>query len=159
LGGESRRPKRGRDGQCHADRKGENRPVDVIGNAVKVMRIATGDETERLPDPGKDSARKGGCREANIMKPRVIKGITKVQYQKPPPSTDTEPDEAKNSRSTSNMEPGYYWVRFPNSEWQVASYNGLVWALCGDDSRFEEQDDENQEADMLEVGNRLMPPE
>ena len=29
--------------------KGEKRPADVIGNAVKVMRIATGEETETLP--------------------------------------------------------------------------------------------------------------
>jgi hypothetical protein len=28
--------------------KGENRPADVIGNAVKVMRIATGEEIEDL---------------------------------------------------------------------------------------------------------------
>ena len=35
--------------------KGEKRPADVIGNAVKVMRIATGEETETLPaDDGKD---------------------------------------------------------------------------------------------------------
>jgi hypothetical protein len=26
--------------------RGEKRPADVIGNAVKVMRIATGEETE-----------------------------------------------------------------------------------------------------------------
>ncbi len=30
--------------------KGERRPADVIGNAVKVMRIATGEETEILAD-------------------------------------------------------------------------------------------------------------
>ena len=29
--------------------RGEKRPADVIGNAVKVMRIATGEETETLP--------------------------------------------------------------------------------------------------------------
>jgi hypothetical protein len=35
--------------------KGERRPVDVIGNAVKVMRIATGEEAETPPaDDGKD---------------------------------------------------------------------------------------------------------
>ncbi len=28
--------------------EGEKRPADVIGNAVKVMRIATGDEAEDL---------------------------------------------------------------------------------------------------------------
>lgn len=29
--------------------KGEKRPADVIGNAVKVMRIAVGEETEDTP--------------------------------------------------------------------------------------------------------------
>ena len=29
--------------------KGQKRPADVIGNAVKVMRIATGDETDTVP--------------------------------------------------------------------------------------------------------------
>ena len=32
--------------------KGEKRPADVIGNAVKVMRIATGEEA--LTDDSKD---------------------------------------------------------------------------------------------------------
>ena len=32
--------------------RGEKRPADVIGNAVKVMRIATGEETEE-PNSGK----------------------------------------------------------------------------------------------------------
>ena len=45
--------------------KGEKRPADVIGNAVKVMRIATGEEDEALTDDGKDKAavslgRRGG---------------------------------------------------------------------------------------------------
>ena len=30
--------------------KGEKRPADVIGNAVKVMRIATGEESDDVPD-------------------------------------------------------------------------------------------------------------
>jgi hypothetical protein len=39
--------------------KGEKRPADVIGNAVKVMRILTGEETETIPaDDGKDLAAK-----------------------------------------------------------------------------------------------------
>jgi catabolite regulation protein CreA len=29
--------------------KGQNRRAEVIGNAVRVMRIATGEETEALP--------------------------------------------------------------------------------------------------------------
>jgi hypothetical protein len=36
--------------------KGEKRPADVIGNAVKVMRIATGEETETLVDADKNAA-------------------------------------------------------------------------------------------------------
>ena len=36
--------------------KGEKRPADVIGNAVKVMRIATGEETDDAPDDGKNKA-------------------------------------------------------------------------------------------------------
>jgi hypothetical protein len=53
--------------------KGEKRPADVISNAVKVMRIATGEETETLPvDDGKDPAAKalgkkgGAARAANL---------------------------------------------------------------------------------------------
>lgn len=38
--------------------KGEKRPADVIGNAVKVMRIATGEEAEDIPNDGKDPAAK-----------------------------------------------------------------------------------------------------
>ena len=40
--------------------KGEKRPADVIGAAVKVMKIATGEVEEDVPDPGKEYARKGG---------------------------------------------------------------------------------------------------
>jgi hypothetical protein len=47
--------------------KGEKRPADVIGNAIHVMRIATGEIEEGIPpDDGKDPAavalgRKGGA--------------------------------------------------------------------------------------------------
>ena len=40
-----------RDDECHEDLKARNAPPDVIGNAVKVMRIATGEETDPLPSP------------------------------------------------------------------------------------------------------------
>lgn len=36
--------------------KGEGRPADVIGNAVKVMRIAVGEETETLTEDSKNKA-------------------------------------------------------------------------------------------------------
>ena len=38
--------------------QGQKRPADVIGNAVKVMRIATGEEEEEYEDYGKDPAAK-----------------------------------------------------------------------------------------------------
>jgi hypothetical protein len=52
--------------------KGERRPADVIGNAVKVMRIATGEETETLTDEGKNAAavslgKRGGKARAERM--------------------------------------------------------------------------------------------
>jgi hypothetical protein len=43
--------------------RGEKRPADVIGNAVKVMRIATGEETEGLEtDRVKSAAAELGSR-------------------------------------------------------------------------------------------------
>lgn len=38
--------------------KGQKRPADVISNAVKVMKIATGEEEETIEDDGKDPAAK-----------------------------------------------------------------------------------------------------
>ena len=54
--------------------KGEKRPADVIGNAVKVMRIATGEESDDTPNDGKDPAAKalgakGGAARAKAMTP------------------------------------------------------------------------------------------
>lgn len=55
--------------------KGEKRPADVIGNAVHVMRIATGEiEETGEADDGKDPAakalgRKGGRARAEAMTP------------------------------------------------------------------------------------------
>lgn len=47
--------------------KGEKRPGDVIGAAIKVARIATGEEPEELDSDGKNKAavelgRKGGLK-------------------------------------------------------------------------------------------------
>ena len=38
--------------------QGQKRPADVVANAVKVMRIATGEEEEEYQDDGKDPAAK-----------------------------------------------------------------------------------------------------
>jgi hypothetical protein len=56
--------------------KHQKRPVDVIGNAVKVMRIATGEEAEDFPaDDGKDKAaqslgQRGGRARAKALSPK-----------------------------------------------------------------------------------------
>ncbi len=44
--------------------KGERRPTDVIGNAVHIMRIATGEveDTKATPDPAKEHMRRGGLK-------------------------------------------------------------------------------------------------
>ena len=54
--------------------KGEYRPADVIGAAVTVAKIATGEIAEEAEDDGKDKAAvelgpKGGKARAEIMKP------------------------------------------------------------------------------------------
>jgi hypothetical protein len=62
--------------------KGEKRPADVIGNAVKVMRIATGEETEVLTEDGKNAAavalgRMGGKARAEGMSAKRRKEIAR----------------------------------------------------------------------------------
>lgn len=56
--------------------KGEKRPADVIGNAVKVMKILTGEEPDDYgPEPGKSKAaqelgRAGGRKRAESGPPK-----------------------------------------------------------------------------------------
>jgi hypothetical protein len=63
--------------------KGQKRPADVIGNAVKIARIATGEEQDDAPpDDGKDKAaqalgRKGGAARAASMTPERRAEIAK----------------------------------------------------------------------------------
>ena len=52
--------------------KGQKHPADVVGNAVKVMRIAAGEEAGDVQDDGKDPAAKalgskGGKKRAENM--------------------------------------------------------------------------------------------
>jgi hypothetical protein len=63
--------------------KGEKRPADVIGNAVHVMKIATGEIEDPTPDDGKDKAaqsmgRKGGAARAKSMTPERRSEIAKA---------------------------------------------------------------------------------
>lgn len=67
--------------------KGQKRPADVIGNAVKVMRIATGEDVEELPDDGKDPAAKalgakGGRKRAANMTPERRAEIARKAAEK-----------------------------------------------------------------------------
>ncbi|MCB1419988.1 MAG: RNA-binding protein [Notoacmeibacter sp.] len=54
--------------------KGQKRPGDVIGAAIKVARIATGEDEDAIEDDGKDPAAKalgakGGKARAENMTP------------------------------------------------------------------------------------------
>ena len=74
--------------------KGEKRPADVIGNAVHVMRIATGEIEETTDvDDGKDPAaqalgRKGGRARAAAMTPErraeIARKAAAKRWQKAP---------------------------------------------------------------------------
>ena len=62
--------------------KGQKRPADVIGNAVRVMQIATGEAEEEYDDNGKNKAavelgKKGGKARAASMTPERRREIAK----------------------------------------------------------------------------------
>jgi len=71
---------------------GEKRPSDVIGNAVKVMKIATGesdeDTDERLPkdEAAADLGRRGGKARAEKMSPKrrseIARKAAKTRWKK-----------------------------------------------------------------------------
>jgi hypothetical protein len=68
--------------------RGEKRPADVIGNAVKVMRIATGEEADKPePDDGKDPAakalgKKGGAARRDKLSPERRSEIARAAAAK-----------------------------------------------------------------------------
>lgn len=67
--------------------KGEKRPADVVANAVRVMRIATGEEEDTVADDGKDPAAKalgakGGKKRAEGMTPERRAEIARQAAQK-----------------------------------------------------------------------------
>ena len=62
--------------------RGEKRPADVIGTAVKVMRIAVGEETDTVIEDGKNKAAQalgklGGTARAKSMTAKRRKEIAK----------------------------------------------------------------------------------
>lgn len=72
--------------------KGEKRPADAIARAVKVMRIATGEEPEDYGDaPAKNAAaqelgRKGGKKRAEVVtaerRKEIAEKAAKARWQK-----------------------------------------------------------------------------
>lgn len=71
--------------------KGQKRPADVIGNAVRVMKIATGEEEEEYTEDGKNKAaaelgKKGGkARAASLTKKQrheIAKRAASVRWNK-----------------------------------------------------------------------------
>ena len=69
---------------------GQKRPADVIGNAVMVMKIATGEIEEALTEDGKSKSavelgRKGGLARAKSMKKtdriKIEKKEAKARWQ------------------------------------------------------------------------------
>lgn len=67
--------------------KGEKRPADVIGNAVKVMRIAVGEESDAMPDDGKNKAAQalgklGGAARAKALTARRRSEIARAAAMK-----------------------------------------------------------------------------
>ena len=70
--------------------KGQKRPADVIGAAVMVARIATGEVEDVKTLDGKEYARKGGLiggkARANILTPdrrkSIAKKAAKARWQK-----------------------------------------------------------------------------
>lgn len=44
--------------------KGQKRPADVIGNAIRVMRIATSEEADDVQDDGAKAAKVLGAKKA-----------------------------------------------------------------------------------------------
>ena len=63
--------------------KGQKRPADVTGDAVKVMRIAAGEDEDDVADDGKDAAavslgKRGGKARAEALSPKKRAEIAKA---------------------------------------------------------------------------------
>jgi hypothetical protein len=70
--------------------KGEKRPADVVSNAIKVARIATGEEEEELTEDGKDAAavclgkRGGEARAKSLSAPersKIARKAAKMRWK------------------------------------------------------------------------------
>lgn len=67
--------------------KGQKRPADVIGNAIKIAKIATGEIEDEVVDDGKDPAAKalgakGGKKRAENLSPERRAEIARKAAEK-----------------------------------------------------------------------------
>ncbi len=67
--------------------RGEKRPADLVGNAVKVMRLATGEETEDLPSqPVLQRAKKGAAartvRLSDAQRAEIARTAAEARWRK-----------------------------------------------------------------------------
>lgn len=71
--------------------KGQKRKADVIGNAVLIARIATGEIEDTVPDDGKDPAakalgKKGGAARAKSMtserRAEIARNAAKARWER-----------------------------------------------------------------------------
>ena len=58
--------------------KGERRPADVVGAAIKVAKIATGEEKEDTPSKTRKGGLKGGKSRAEALTPEQRSEISRV---------------------------------------------------------------------------------
>lgn len=62
--------------------KGQKRPVDVISNAVHVMKIATGEMDETLTEDGKNAAAVALGRRGGIARAKKVKKAERIRIAK-----------------------------------------------------------------------------
>ncbi len=62
--------------------KGEKRPADVIGNAIKVARIATGEEEDAKTEDGKDKAAVSLGSRGGRARAKAITGAQRIDIAK-----------------------------------------------------------------------------
>lgn len=67
--------------------RGEKRPADVVGAAIKVARISVGDEEENLPSEGKArGGRKGAAARAKVLtsaqRSEIAKAAAEARWKK-----------------------------------------------------------------------------
>ncbi len=61
--------------------QGQKRPGDVVSNAIKIAKIATGEDKEETPSKTRQGGLKGGKARAKALSPEERSEIAKVAAQ------------------------------------------------------------------------------